>query len=88
MGIDLKKGGRMKSRRNKKMRSPNLYLKLLIKLFKFLARRTNKKIHATILHRLMLTRINRPTISLSRIAKHVKNSPQKTAIAISKVTND
>lgn len=88
MGIDIKKGGRIKSRRNKKVKTNDLYKKLLIKLFKFLLRRTHRKIHKDILHRLFLSRVNNPAISISRIAKNLKRQPNLTAVTVCKVTND
>jgi large subunit ribosomal protein L18e len=52
MGIDLDKGGRGKNRSKKESRSSDLYLKLLIKLFKFLHRRTGSKFNRVVLKRL------------------------------------
>jgi large subunit ribosomal protein L18e len=42
MGIDLKAGGRkIKHNKRTEPKSENVYLKLLVKLYSFLARRTN-----------------------------------------------
>ncbi|RMX75660.1 hypothetical protein D0868_16822, partial [Hortaea werneckii] len=54
--------------------SDNPYLKLLHKLFSFLARRTDSKFNQTVLRRLRMSKINRPPISLSKICA-VTNNP-------------
>jgi len=53
-------------------RSKNLYLLLLVKLYRFLARRTGSKFNQTILKRLFMSNTNRPPLSLSRLARHMK----------------
>ena len=67
MGIDLKAGGRNKSRSIRVAKTSNVYHRLLIKLFEFLSRRTESKFAKTVLKRLNQSRINRYPISLSRI---------------------
>eukprot|EP00401_Gymnodinium_catenatum_P060267 CAMPEP_0117563024 /NCGR_PEP_ID=MMETSP0784-20121206/55277_1 /TAXON_ID=39447 /ORGANISM="" /LENGTH=48 /DNA_ID= /DNA_START= /DNA_END= /DNA_ORIENTATION= len=48
MGIDIKAGGRVKSKvRTTKTENP--YVRLLVKLYKFLARRTDSKFNKVIL---------------------------------------
>ncbi|KAI7035302.1 60S ribosomal protein, partial [Hortaea werneckii] len=54
--------------------SDNPYLKLLHKLFSFLARRTDSKFNQTVLRRLRMSKVNRPPISLSKICA-VTNNP-------------
>jgi len=90
MGIDLKAGGRVK-KKERKSRSQNPYLKLLIKLYKFLARRTEAKFNKVILKRLNMTRRMKSVTSLSKIAKQMtkkvgKNA--KTAVVVGPVTDD
>ena len=53
-------------------RSRNLYLLLLVKLYRFLARRTGSKFNQTILKRLFMSKTNRPPLSLSRLVRHMK----------------
>lgn len=53
-------------------RSKNLYLLLLVKLYRFLARRTGAKFNQTILKRLFMSKTNRPPLSLSRLVRHMK----------------
>ena len=67
MGIDLVKRGRIRNHNKKDTRSNNLYLHLLIRLFRFLSRRTDSAFTKTVLRRLISSRINRPPISISKI---------------------
>ena len=72
MGIDLISGGRIKLHKQRKLRAKNIYHRLLVKLYKFLARRTTAKFNKTVLKRLLNSRINRAPVSLSRIAKYAQ----------------
>ena len=69
MGIDLKAGGRIRLHKKRKVKSTNIYHKLLIKLYKFLSRRTKSKFNKSVLKRLLNSRINRSPISLSKLVK-------------------
>ncbi|KAF8307237.1 ribosomal protein L18e [Clavulina sp. PMI_390] len=90
MGIDIaahhvKKGHRSEPK------SEDPYLLLLVKLYRFLARRTDSKFNQVILRRLYLSKINRPPVSLSRIAKQVSTRPSsagKIVVTVSTVTDD
>ena len=73
MGIDLKAGGRIKSRRTRVLKSPNVYHRLLVKLYRFLSRRTTSKFNSVVLRRLLNSRVNRSPVSLSKLAKFTKN---------------
>eukprot|EP01123_Difflugia_compressa_P015468 TRINITY_DN86_c0_g1_i9.p1 TRINITY_DN86_c0_g1~~TRINITY_DN86_c0_g1_i9.p1 ORF type:complete len:193 (-),score=20.04 TRINITY_DN86_c0_g1_i9:28-606(-) len=68
MGIDLdhkhKKSGR---RKNPESNDP--YLRLLVKLYKFLARRTTSRFNEIILRRLFMARRHRPPVSLSSLTR-------------------
>ena len=70
MGIDLVSGGRIKLHKQRKLRAKNIYHRLLVKLYKFLARRTTSKFNKCVLKRLLNSRVNRSPVSLSRIAKY------------------
>ena len=72
MGIDLVSGGRIKLHKQKKLRAKNIYHRLLVKLYKFLSRRTNSKFNKTVLKRLLNSRVNRSPVSLSRIVKYAQ----------------
>mmetsp|Transcript_24629 Transcript_24629/g.79607 ORF Transcript_24629/g.79607 Transcript_24629/m.79607 type:complete len:193 (+) Transcript_24629:57-635(+) len=89
MGIDLVAGGRRvghKARTDTK--SENVYLKLLVKLYRFLARRTDSKFVEVVLKRLFLSRTNRPPLSLARLAKFMKEKDGKIAVLVGTVTDD
>jgi large subunit ribosomal protein L18e len=89
-GIDLVKRGRIRNSNKKNTRSTNLYIHLLIKLFRFLARRTGSDFNKTILRRLIASRVNRPPLSLSKLIKHHEKKPYQgqTAVVVATVTDD
>merc|ERR1719352_1298417 len=87
MGIDLVKRGRIKSSNKRNTRSTNLYQHLLIKLFRFLSRRTDSSFNKTVLRRLISSRVNRPPISISKIAQLLKGQ-DKIAVVVATVTDD
>merc|ERR1712070_70908 len=73
---------------NKKdTRSNNLYLHLLIRLFRFLSRRTDSGFSKTVLRRLISSRVNRPPISISKIAQLLKGQ-DKIVVSVATVTDD
>lgn len=90
MGIDLKAGGRRVGHTSsmKKVKTQNPYNKLLIKLYKFLDRRTDSKFNSTILKRLHMSKTNRPPIGLHRLSKYMSKKEGKTAVLVGKVTDD
>jgi large subunit ribosomal protein L18e len=88
MGIDLIAGGRSKKTHRTAPKSDNVYLKLLVKLYKFLARRTDSKFCKVVLKRLFMSRINRPPLSLSKLATFMKGKESQTAVLVGKVTDD
>jgi len=64
---------------------------LLVKLYRFLARRTDSNFNKVILHRLFLSKINRPPVSLSRILKETSNAPDrdsKIIVVVGTITDD
>lgn len=87
MGIDLIKRGRIVNSNKKETRSNNLYLHLLIRLFRFLSRRTDSAFSKTVLRRLVQSRVNRPPISISKIAQLLKGK-DKIVVVVSTVTDD
>jgi len=88
MGIDLIAGGRKKNTNRKDSRSDNVYLALLIKLFRFLARRTNSSFDAVVLKRLYMSKVNRPPLSISRLARYMREKEDKIAVIVGTVTDD
>ncbi|KAJ1810937.1 60S ribosomal protein L18 [Coemansia sp. RSA 2523] len=86
-GIDIA-NKHAKSRNRTAPKSDNVYLLLLVKLFRFLARRTNSNFNKVVLKRLYMSRINRPPVSLSRLVALTKNASLKTAVVVGTITDD
>eukprot|EP00408_Alexandrium_pacificum_P029009 CAMPEP_0171190816 /NCGR_PEP_ID=MMETSP0790-20130122/19048_1 /TAXON_ID=2925 /ORGANISM="Alexandrium catenella, Strain OF101" /LENGTH=119 /DNA_ID=CAMNT_0011655953 /DNA_START=98 /DNA_END=453 /DNA_ORIENTATION=- len=87
MGIDIEGGGRKKIR-TRVVKSPNPYLRLLCKLYKFMARRTDSKFNQVISKRLNMTRKSRPPLSLQKLIKNMGNKEGKIAVVVGTVTDD
>ncbi|KAJ4423594.1 hypothetical protein N0V82_001761 [Gnomoniopsis sp. IMI 355080] len=88
MGIDLDRH-HVRSTHRKAPKSDNVYLKLLVKLYRFLARRTDAAFNKVVLRRLFMSRINRPPVSLSRVKANLKNgNEKKTVVIVGTVTDD
>mgnify|MGYP002041536220 CR=1 FL=1 len=90
MGIDLKSQGRIKSRYSRTATTSNNYHQLLIKLYKFLARRTDAPFNEVVHKRLNQSRITRYPISISKLIKHADSDDKKGKIlvVVGKVLND
>ncbi|KAI9340143.1 ribosomal protein L18e/L15P [Zopfochytrium polystomum] len=88
MGIDTGKKHHAKKRARTAPRSDDVYLRLLVKLYRFLARRTDASFNKVILKRLFMSRVNRPPLSLSRIAKYSAKNKDKIAVIVGTVTDD
>ncbi|KAH6985613.1 solute carrier family 25 member 42 [Ilyonectria sp. MPI-CAGE-AT-0026] len=70
-------------------KSDNVYLKLLVKLYRFLARRTDSSFNKVVLRRLFTSKINRPPVSLSRIVANLnKEDEKRTVVVVATVTDD
>ena len=82
MGIDLYKKGRIQSKVGRQATTTNLYHRLLIKLYKFLGRRTESKFNKIIHKRLNQSRTIRYPISVSRLAKHANDEKKKSKILV------
>ncbi|RYP78355.1 hypothetical protein DL771_000540 [Monosporascus sp. 5C6A] len=88
MGIDLDRH-HVRNTHRKAPKSDNVYLKLLVKLYKFLARRTESNFNKVVLRRLFMSRINRPPVSLSRVkAQITKGQEDKTVVVVGTITDD
>merc|ERR1712066_367236 len=90
MGIDLKKQGRNRTRHFRKAVTPNLYHGLLIKLYSFLARRTDAKFNKIVHKRLNQSNTTRYPISVSRLVKLANTDAKKskTLVIVGNVLND
>jgi len=87
MGIDIVGGGRVKTKK-RICKSQNPYVRLLCKLYKFLARRTDSKFNKVISKRLNMSRRNRPPLSLSKLASSMEGKDGKIAVIVGTVTDD
>ncbi|PYH40641.1 60S ribosomal protein eL18 [Aspergillus saccharolyticus JOP 1030-1] len=88
MGIDLDRH-HVRSTHRKAPKSENVYLQVLVKLYRFLARRTESNFNKVVLRRLFMSRINRPPVSISRIVSNITESHKgKTIVVIGTVTDD
>ncbi|KAJ3092264.1 60S ribosomal protein L18 [Quaeritorhiza haematococci] len=88
MGIDLPKKHHEKKRQRTEPHSEDAYLLLLVKLYRFLARRTDSRFNKVVLKRLFMSRVNRPPISLSRLSRFMKGKEDKIAVVVGTVTDD
>ena len=88
MGIDLlHKHKKRPGRRAQK--SKDVYLGMLVKLYRFLARRTNAKFNKIVLKRLITSRSNKRPVSISRCVKSLEGKGEdRIAVVVSTVTND
>ncbi|XP_037093560.1 60S ribosomal protein L18-like [Pollicipes pollicipes] len=89
MGIDICHKHERKSRRTEP-KSQDVYLRLLVKLYRFLARRTGSKFNRIILRRLFMSKLHRPPMSLARIIRFMNQPERKDRIVVvvGTVTND
>ncbi|KAK7112374.1 hypothetical protein V1264_011840 [Littorina saxatilis] len=89
MGIDICHKNDRKVRRTEP-KSQDIYLRLLVKLYRFLARRTNAKFNKIILRRLFMSKTNRPPLALSKLARLMKKQGRdgKTAVVVGTITDD
>ncbi|KAJ4855485.1 ribosomal protein 60S l18 and 50S l18e domain-containing protein [Trichoderma breve] len=87
MGIDLDRH-HVKGTHRKAPKSDNVYLKLLVKLYRFLARRTDAAFNKVVLRRLFMSKINRPPVSLSRIVSNIGKEEKRTVVIVGTVTDD
>merc|ERR1712187_59869 len=90
MGIDLNKQGRIKSRHFRQAKTPNLYHGLLLKLYSFLARRTDSKFNQIVYKRLNQSGTNRYPVSVSRLVKlaNTDDKRARTLVVVGNVLND
>ncbi|KAG5567762.1 hypothetical protein RHGRI_003072 [Rhododendron griersonianum] len=87
-GIDLKAGGKSKRTKRTAPKSQDIYLKLIVKLYRFLVRRTGSKFNAVILKRLFMSKVNKPPISLSRLIRFTEGKDGRIAVVVGTITDD
>ena len=69
-------------------KSENAYLGLLVKLYRFLARRTGKAFNKIVLKRMFQSRIHRPPMGVARVARYMEGKGDKVAVLVGTVTDD
>ncbi|GAA6061456.1 hypothetical protein JCM10212_005659 [Sporobolomyces blumeae] len=92
MGIDIERHHVKKGQRSAPA-SEDPYLMQLVKLYRFLSRRTESRFNKVVLRRLYQSKINRPPLSISRIARQVSKSnkaytDKHTVVAVATITDD
>jgi len=87
MGIDLRHKHQRRTSRTAPV-STNVYIRLLVKLYRFLARRTGSDFNKIVLKRLYMSRTNRPPVSLSKLKVMLKGKGDKIAVVVGTVTDD
>lgn len=93
MGVDIHGAQKSKHFVRRNTESTNPYIKLLLKLYKFLSTRTKSAFNETVYKRLLKSRRNRVPVSLSRLAiimkrKTIWQDPAKTKAPIAVVVGD
>jgi len=86
-GIDIKRH-HVKNGHRVAPKSQDVYLSLLVKLYRFLARRTEAGFNKVVLKRLFMSRLHRPPVSLSRIVRHTKALENNTVVVVGTITDD
>merc|ERR1712157_531980 len=89
MGIDIDHRNDKKKHRKEPV-SQDPYLRILVKLYRFLARRTDAKFNQVILKRLFMSKTNRPPVSIARIARRMKKPgcADKICVVVGTITDD
>ncbi len=86
MGLQNNKSKKKSLIKRNLSRSKNIYLNLLIKIYRFLATRTKTNFNFVILKRLFASRSNKAPVSLSRLIKY--SDKKKMIVVVGKVLND
>jgi large subunit ribosomal protein L18e len=63
-------------------------LGLMVKLYRFLARRTDAKFNEIVMRRLFMSKINQPVLSLARLSRKMKGREDKIAVVVGPISND
>merc|ERR1712080_61391 len=90
MGIDTKIKGHKRKVVRREPKSEDVYLRLTVKLYRFLARKTNSKFNRIILKRLYASRSHRLPMSLSQLSREMGKEDRKgkTAVIVGTITDD
>merc|ERR1712080_795994 len=86
--MGIKAGGRVKNSNRTSPKTENVYIRLLVKLYRFLARRVESNFNKVVLKRLFMSRMNRPPLSLSKIDRFMRGKEGKMVVVVGTVTDD
>ena len=86
--MDINHKRKKSTRRDPKSEDP--YIRLLVKLYRFLSRRVNSPFNRVVLKRLYMSKTNRPPISITRVVRQMRSPDrrEKIAVVVGTVTND
>src|ERR1700687_4717671 len=87
-GIDLIAGGRSTRTHRQHAETRNPYILLLIRLYKFLSRRTASKANRIILKRLMMSRVNRPALGIRKLVQFSQAHQNKIITVVGSIVDD
>ncbi|KFK32338.1 hypothetical protein AALP_AA6G228700 [Arabis alpina] len=87
-GIDLIAGGKSKKTKRTAPKSDDVYLKLTVKLYRFLVRRTQSNFNKVILKRLFMSKVNKAPFSLSRLVELMSGKDDKIAVLVGTIIDD
>lgn len=87
MGIDIDHRHLRKAQRTAPV-SEDPYVRMLAKVYKFLARRTNSSFNKVVFKRLIMARSKRQPLSVSKIARQMKGKEDLVAVVVGTVTDD
>ena len=87
MGIDLNHRFLKQAKRTDPV-TEDPYIRLLVKVYKFLARRTDSPFNKVVLKRLIMARRFRQPLSISKIARQMASNEGKVAVVVGTVTDD
>jgi len=87
MGIDIDHRHLRKAVRTSP-KSEDPYVRMLAKVYKFLARRTDSNFNRVVFRRLVMARSKRQPLSISKIARQMDGQDGKTAVVVGTVTDD
>ncbi|KAJ3118809.1 hypothetical protein HK098_005831 [Nowakowskiella sp. JEL0407] len=88
MGIDLPHKHHVKNTARNAPKSEDPYLLLLVKLYRFLARRTDSSFNKVVLKRLFMSRTNKPPMSISKLVRYMTGKEDKIAVLVGTITDD
>lgn len=70
-------------------KSDNVYLALLVKVYRFLTRRVDSDFNRVVLKRLFMSRVNRPPMSLARVQRYMAGKEESNiAVVVGTITDD